>query len=78
MKKYNGMRRAGDWVGKTARINREASNGWGTIPSGTIGEIVSQSNTGLTFESLKCRCCGARMTISRLPYDAVELLNPLR
>ncbi|MBP6056815.1 MAG: hypothetical protein KA524_00050 [Nitrosomonas sp.] len=71
--KFNGMKRAADWVGRKVITIREAENGFFIIPKGTKGVITSQSNTGLVFVGDKCCCCGVQTRISRLPYHAVQL-----
>jgi len=71
--RFNGMKRAADWVGRKVITIREAKNGFFIIPEGTKGVITSQSNTGLVFVGDQCSCCGVQTRISRLPYHAVQL-----
>lgn len=71
--KYNGMKRARDWVGKDVMLAREIETGAARHPAGLRGRIVSQSARGLDFEREPCACCGVRCRITRLGYFDVEL-----
>lgn len=71
--RYNGMRRARDWVGKRVEITRELSNGFCKLPAGYRGVIKDQNNQGLTFEGEPCNCCSVQPRMSRVRYHDVRL-----
>lgn len=74
MGKYNGMKYARDWVGKTVVLAGETVTGAARHPAGLRGRIVSQSARGLDFETDPCACCGVRCRITRLGYYDVALV----
>lgn len=74
--KYNGMKRAGDWIGKKVISTRRVSNGWGAVPSGTPGTItgVTRGSLNVTFQC--CDKCGFELHVSRVEYHAFKLQDP--
>ncbi|MFN8995629.1 MAG: hypothetical protein ACK5X3_18450 [Pseudomonadota bacterium] len=72
--KYNGMKRAGDWVGQRVELVREIGNGYCLLPAGYVGTIVSQSAAGLAFEGEPCGCCKVKPRVTRLGYFSVRLV----
>lgn len=71
--KYNGMKYARDWVGKSVVLARDICTGAAKHPAGLRGVIVSQSSRGLDFEREPCPCCGVQPRITRLGYYDVNL-----
>lgn len=43
--KFNGMKRARDWVGQRVVLTRAIGNGYCELPEGYVGTITSQSAT---------------------------------
>lgn len=72
--KYNGMKRAGDWVGKSVELVREIGNGNSLLPAGYVGKVISQSSNGLAFEGEPCGCCKVKPRLTRLGYFSVRLV----
>lgn len=71
--KYNGMKRARDWVGKRVSLSRAIGNGYCQAPAGYTGMITNLSSAGLTFEGDPCPCCTVRPRFTRLGYFSVRL-----
>ena len=71
--KYNGMKKAGDWEGKTVRATRQVRNNGGNgVMPGTIGKVESVY-AGLRVTFNKCKHCGSVLHVSNLDYHSVEL-----
>lgn len=63
-----------DWNGLRVRVTRECSNGWGSIPVGTLGKVTGAGNgVGLEFTSDPCAHCGVTMSMSKLSDRDVEV-----
>lgn len=71
--KYNGMKRAKDWVGQPVTLARDVSNAYCALPRGYRGKITQQHSYGLTFEGEACGCCKVRPVVTRLNYFDVQL-----
>jgi|GEM_PF-2405963 len=70
-----GKKKIGDWHGLRVRTLHEMSNGWGTIPAGTVATVEScTGGVGLTLRSEPCKCCGLRVLISRVHNSEVEVV----
>lgn len=75
MDKYNGMKRARDWVGKRIRSVESMQNGYVDIPVDSKGIVLAQSPTGLRIKFDKCECCGVSAFISKVTYFSIKLDN---
>ncbi|MFM2588196.1 hypothetical protein [Vibrio sp. TBV020] len=64
-----------DYTGRTIRTVRTLKNGWGEIPSGSIGVIRHQSPKGSSIEFDLCSCCTVKPTISGVTMDDIEFLQ---
>lgn len=71
--KYNGMKRAGDWVGQSVELARDISNSYCALPQGYRGKVTQQNANGLTFEGEACDCCKVAPRITRLSYFDVRI-----
>ena len=71
--RYNGMKRARDWVGQRVALTRAVGNGYCQLPEGYVGTITSQSAAGLCFEGDPCACCKVKPRLTRLGYFSVRL-----
>ena len=73
--KYNGMKKAGDWVDKSIRAARQIRNngGQGVMP-GMTGTVTS-AHRGLNVTFDVCSHCRTVMHVSRLSYSDVELVE---
>ncbi|GAB0154702.1 hypothetical protein [Marinobacterium sp. BA1] len=71
--KYNGMKRAADWVGHQVKATRQIeTNGGNAVSSGMQGEVTGAfSGLNVTFDV--CNCCGTKTHVTKLDYEAVEL-----
>lgn len=72
-KKYNGMKRARDWVGQPIRTTRTMRNGVGEYPAGTKGIVEELSRGGLSLALYRCSNCQGKEFISRVDYHSVEI-----
>lgn len=66
-----------EYKGRAVRTTREMTNGWGTIPAGSVAEIEYQSPKGSSLVFEACACCGLTATISHVPADAIEFIEPV-
>lgn len=73
--KFNGMKRAADWVGQRVVLAKPIGNGAADHPRLLRGQVTSQEPRGLTFRGDKCGCCGVQAQISRLAYTDVRLIE---
>lgn len=73
--KFNGMKRAGDWVGKRVVLTRDVGNGYCVTPAGYAGRITHQYPGGLEFEGDKCECCGVQPRIRLTGYHKVRVVD---
>lgn len=73
--KYNGMKRAGDWVDKSIRATRQIRNGGGQgVMPGMKGKVTSSHRgPNVTFDV--CGHCGTVMHVRRLHYSDIELVE---
>lgn len=62
------------WKGRIVRSTKELSNGWATLPKGTIFKVMGKWN-GLKILSQQCKCCGIRVHMSKVPYRDLELIE---
>ncbi len=74
MNKYNGMKRAGYWLGKKVRLVRDVGNGIGRWPKGTVA-TVTDVGVSMRLISDPCPHCGAKLYITKLSYFDFELLS---
>lgn len=72
-KKYNGMKRARDWIGQPIRITRTMRNGAGEYPVGTRGIVQDLWRGGLSLALFGCDSCQSKDFITRVDYGSVEL-----
>ena len=71
--KYNGMQRAGDWVGKRVRATHQLRNGGGQgVMPGMTGE-VNGARGGLNVTFDVCDHCGTVMHVRNLNDSDVVL-----
>ena len=73
--RYNGMKRAGDWVGKEIVTVREMGNGLGVFPPGTKGVVESVSCGALNLRLIGCERCNIQARITRVDYFAGKLAS---
>ncbi|AQH05682.1 hypothetical protein A9R05_42450 (plasmid) [Burkholderia sp. KK1] len=64
-----------DYTGRTVRLTRDLSNGWGVIPSGAIATIEVQNNKGSTLLCAPCLCCGLKARISAIQPGDIEFVE---
>lgn len=74
MKKYNGMRRACDWIGQRVELVHPVGNGYCRLPAGYVGLITGLNSKGLQFEGEPCECCKVRPRVTGLGYYTVRLV----
>lgn len=75
MDRYNGMRRAGDWLGKRVRLKRTVTTRAQNAPAGFEGVVVAVHN-GLDIEGPRCPNCGVSFFVRKVGYFLVELVEP--
>lgn len=78
MAKYLGLSSAKEVSGKRVRLLRDAQNGYGKIPAGTVGVIETGYNIRdgrLHFMADKCDCCNIQMRIGGMSYNDFELID---
>jgi hypothetical protein len=66
-----------DYTLKKVRTLRELTNGWGTIPVGSIATITLQSPKGSTLKVEPCECCNLKAIISAIAPDDIEFIEPV-
>ncbi len=59
--------------GLKVRSLRELANGLGSVPKGTVFEIMGKHN-GLDLRSDPCGECGLRLHINRVSYRDVDIV----
>lgn len=64
-----------EYVGRTVRLLRDVSNGWGVIASGAFATIEVQNNKGSTLLCAPCWCCGLKARISAIQPDDIEFVE---
>lgn len=64
-----------DYKGRIVRATRDLTNGWGTIPAGSVGTISNQSPKGSSIDFPPCECCGLRAHISRVDVSGIEFVE---
>lgn len=62
------------WKGKKVKSLVEIQNGWATLPAGTIF-TVKRKWAGLELISDPCDHCGLKVSITKVPYDYIELID---
>ncbi len=70
-------KRVKDWAGGYIRTKHRVSNGYGSMPAGTIFKITSAGITA-HFESIPCECCGFQFKYSnksRYKFNDLEWLG---
>lgn len=73
MNKYNGKKRAKDWLGCRFRTKREFKNGWATMPAGSTGVVSSAgSPKGLHIKFDSCGHCGIQVQMSYVSYHDID------
>lgn len=66
-------------VGRKATVDRNLSNGFGTISAGTEVRIVGSSSRGMSVSTETCPCCGISLLMTRVGKDCLTLVNePMR
>lgn len=70
--KYNGMRRARDWLGKRIRLMRDISTGAAVYPKGMAGTVMD-TGPSMYVKGEPCPCCGVSMYIRKLSYFDIVL-----
>lgn len=66
-----------DWENGYVKSLKPVSNGWGSMPKGTIFQITS-SGIKAHFKSLPCNCCGLQFSFSsksRHKFDDMKWLG---
>jgi hypothetical protein len=75
--KYNGMKRAADWVGLRVQATRDIENNRGdAVMTGMQGKVTSAFK-GLSVTFDVCKHCGTKTHVVKLEYTAVELVEEL-
>lgn len=72
---YNGMQKAGDWVGKRIIAACQLRNGGGQGVAPGMQGIVTGTYRGLSVTFDVCKHCGTVMHVSKLHYTDVELFE---
>ncbi len=64
-----------DYTGKRVRTVRELTNGWGTIPAGSVAMIDVQSPKGSKLVFEQCTCCGMKAIVSHVSASDIEFVE---
>lgn len=65
--------------GSKVRLKHEASNGYVTIPAGTVGVIDAGATwERLAFKGEACSACGCQPRIARMSWRDFELVREAR
>ncbi len=64
--------KASEWEGKRVMTLREITNGWVTLPAGTLATVVRKFG-GLWLEHT-CNC-GIKVKLSRVSVESVEVIQ---
>lgn len=67
------LKRKKDWEGRKVRSKREMTNGYVTMPKGTI-LTVYRNHGGLEIIADSCACCGMKAWFRKVAEHDVELL----
>lgn len=60
-----------------ARLLRQVSNSYYTIPAGMVGTIERGKDwSRFDFQGDPCACCGVRCRVSRIDKSDLELIKP--
>ena len=67
-----------DWIGLRAKLLRDATNYYGTIPSGTTGTIKNYSGgaRAIRFDADPCAHCSQALSVSGLRRGDVVIVTP--
>lgn len=74
MSRYNGKKRAADWMGRRIVSTEAIRNGWATVPAGTLGRVHDRSPPfgGLDIDFDPCTCCGVKVAVRQVGYHKVR------
>ncbi len=73
MDRYNGMKKAGDWIGKKVVTTQALRNGLAELPAGTSGTVRGCARGALNLDLHACECCKIKLHITRVSYFDVSL-----
>jgi hypothetical protein len=62
--------------GRTVRTTRELTNGYVSIPKGSIAAVTGQTPPGSTLVFQAWSCCSMKPIISRIAASDIEFVEP--
>lgn len=64
-----------DYVGRRVRVGMKLTNGFGSMPAGTIYTVTGYWRAGFSLKSDRCNGCGFVFYISKVPRTWCTLLE---